>query len=224
MDFNSLLAYLTSLSHVFSPDIWALIDTYFKTILVFSHFGLATFALFSILQSDYVFLKNYNVALTEEHIDILEKIKHSTSWSLFWLCATGAMIVMYGVIRDPLFLTNQKLWVKIIVVCILTVNGFFVHWFSDRLRPTYTIAYLSGNMSNILCTLGAISSTSWVWACFLGVARLWNKGMSFELISFYYFASLIVAISVAQIFHAVVVHFSLQAMKHAQPIPHLNKP
>jgi len=215
MDFNSIITYVASFGHIFTPDMWLIIDQYFKTILVFSHFLLSAFALISILTSDYIFLKNYNVPLTKESMHHLESIKDTTLWSLFGLILTGTMIVIYGMVRDPAFMLNPKLYAKFMVVGILTLNGFFVHHYSDKLNENMIIAYIPGSLSKKLCYFGAISSTSWVWACFLGVARAWNKTMDWALISVYYFGTLVAALAAAQLFHNMVVHYSRKAVDHA---------
>jgi len=215
MDFNSIIIYIASFGHIFSPNVWTTIDQYFKTILVFSHFLLSAFALISILTSDYIFLKNYNIPLTEESMHHLESIKNTTFWSLFGLVLTGTMIVLYGMVRDPAFMLNPKLYAKFMVVAILTVNGFFVHHYSDKLNENMIIAYIPGDLSRKLCYFGAISSTSWFWACFLGVARAWNKTMDFSVISAYYFVTLGAAMVGAHLFHNMVVYFSKKAVAHA---------
>jgi hypothetical protein len=215
MDFNSILAYFASFGHVFSADMWLTIDQYFKTILVFSHFLLSAFALISILTSDYIFLKNYNIPLTKQSMKHLEDIKNTTLWTLFGLVLTGVMIVLYGMVRDPTFMINPKLYAKFMVVLILTLNGFFVHHYSDKLNEGMIIAYIPGSLSKKLCYFGAISSTSWLWACFLGVARAWNKTMDLALISVYYFGTLVAVMAAAQLFHNMVVHYSRKAVDHA---------
>jgi hypothetical protein len=210
-----LINYLASFGNIFSADVWLLIDQYFKTILVFSHFLLSAFVLISILSSDYIFLKNYNIPLTKQSMHHLESIKNTTLWTLFGLIFTGAMIIFYGMIRDPSFMMNPKLWAKLMVVSILTINGFFVHHYSEKLNENMIIAYIPGSLSLKLCYFGAISSTSWLWACFLGVARAWNKTMDFGLISIFYFATVFAAMAASHLFHNMVVHYSKKAVAHA---------
>ncbi len=96
--------------------------------------------------------------------------------ALLWL--SGAILVGIRVAADPNVWMNQKIWAKVIIVCILTVNGIAVH--------NIALGRLEGRESQKLFSLvrpyemlglsliAAISSVSWFVPFVLGVATEFN--------------------------------------------------
>jgi hypothetical protein len=91
---------------------------------------------------------------------------------LLILWATGIGFIVHYALFDPVKLTNGKIWAKLAIVMVLTVNGAFIHSFIlPRLRaqvgrtlfcgmtPTQKIAFQIS---------GAISVTSWYIPVVLG--------------------------------------------------------
>jgi hypothetical protein len=86
------------------------------------------------------------------------------------LAATGLCIVAIDTGFDPaIMLSKPKLMAKLSVVLVLLANGLVLHFyafptlFSKAARPVRT--------SFLLCVLGGVSSASWFYASFLGIAK-----------------------------------------------------
>ncbi len=176
-------------------------DLYFKTALVFAHFGLAAFCLVTVLATDLKVLKNYARPLSVALCEDIARAKHAVPRALLGLWISGLLIVAHGVATQPYYLSNDKLWFKLVVVVALSVNGLLVHRVGRVVQPGAILATLDERTALHLNLAGATSSTSWLWACFLGTARAWNGTLSFSTILLYYLTSLAFAMSVAVCIH-----------------------
>jgi hypothetical protein len=126
-------------------------------------------------------------------------------WLLLALWVTGVPMVMMIIGTDvSLLLGKPKLLAKLIVVGALTLNGVLLH--------LVAFAMVTGKRQNpnkvatIAATLGAVSTTSWLYASFLGVARIVTP--YFSLLDFVVLYLLVLAISVA--FAVLVVRHRLE--------------
>ena len=92
---------------------------------------------------------------------------------------TGLALVAIDMATAPApWLPSAKLQAKLIVVSVLTANGWGLHtWVFPRLW------HISGTLIERAllpaAALGAISSASWVYASFVGVARVVSPWLSF---------------------------------------------
>jgi hypothetical protein len=117
-------------------------------------------------------------------------------WLLLALWITGIPMVMMDVGTDvSLLLGKPKLLTKLMVVAVLTVNGALLHF--------VVFPLLSGNPRNpnraatIAATLGAVSTVSWFYAAFAGVARIVAPHFSLQDFLALYFLALSIAVSFA---------------------------
>lgn len=95
------------------------------------------------------------------------------------LAASGLAIVAIDTSLDPaIMLSKPKLMAKLSVILILLANGVALHFygFPALFRPTSHPA----RTATILCVLGAISSASWFYASFLGIAKPLTSILSYE--------------------------------------------
>ncbi|MBB3997056.1 hypothetical protein [Aureimonas pseudogalii] len=118
-----------------------------------------------------------------EHLEVGGRIV-LVGFALLW--ASGVALTWLAVLADPAFLTNPKIWAKVVVVTALTVNAFMLH---IRVLPTFSRSLgrsIDGRwrkrerVSFVAC--GAVSGASWVLAFALGVLREWNYAASFAAI------------------------------------------
>jgi hypothetical protein len=118
----------------------------------------------------------------------------SVKWLLLALWVTGVPMVMMDIGTDvSLLLDKPKLLAKLIVVGVLTLNGILLHLVAF---PMVTGKPKNPNKAaTIAALLGAISTTSWLYASFLGVARIVTP--YFSLLDFVVLYLLVLAISVA---------------------------
>src|SRR5712672_2197656 len=117
-------------------------------------------------------------------------------WLLLALWVTGVPMVMMEIGTDvSLLLGKPKLLAKVIVVGALTLNGILLH------RVAFPM--ITGKPKNpnkvaaIAVTLGAVSTTSWLYASFLGVARLVTPYFSLYDFVILYLLALAAAVSFA---------------------------
>ncbi|MDO5056810.1 MAG: hypothetical protein Q4E06_05680 [Lautropia sp.] len=155
--------------------------------LVFTHFVASAVALVTILQTDLFLLRRYTTALSRRDCRRIHQAKPMVTAALWVLWISGVLICLLGWLRDPAYLLNQKLMMKVLVVEILTLNGLFLHGFAFKfVKPGVVLSRQSPSSQRLLVFLGCLSSVSWSFACFLGLARPLNKLPNFyELLSFY---------------------------------------
>jgi hypothetical protein len=120
---------------------------------------------------------------------------------LLWLSGIGFLVHYY--FQNPVGLTNPKVWAKIAIVAILTINGFFIHKAAlpllkrnaggslfDNVPPSRKLAFL---------TAGAISATSWYVPLALGAVKEINYVVSAETILAGYAVILALAVACAMV-------------------------
>jgi hypothetical protein len=92
------------------------------------------------------------------------------TWLLLALWATGVPMIMMDIGTDvSLLLGNPKLLAKLMVVGVLTINGFLLHLVAF---PMVTGKPRNLNRAaTIAAILGAVSTTSWLYASFVGGSR-----------------------------------------------------
>ncbi|TJZ75549.1 hypothetical protein [Chitiniphilus eburneus] len=143
----------------------------------FSHLLAACFALVTILKADHRLWNWRHRALDESRRRYLGHTTHRVTQLLVLLWGTGLMLVVLGYSEHgTAYLANPKLWAKVSVVALLSVNGYLLHRVAFPLisvRLPLTGLPLQERLT--VAALGAVSMTSWVFAALLGVAREWNQ-------------------------------------------------
>jgi hypothetical protein len=152
-----------------------------KMLLVFAHLMLCVFALHRILSTDWKLLRSRIGAdeLNRAHREVLALLAG------LWL--TGVVLAGIDLGWDLSNLQHKpKLAAKLVCVVMLTVNGALLRlWCFPRLvsdRP------LARPEAMALMTCGAISSTSWVMAAFLGIARPMQSWTLWQCLLVYWLA------------------------------------
>ena len=99
--------------------------------------------------------------------------------SLVFLYATGIVLVTVGVAERPDYLANGKLQGKLVLVGVLTLNAFILHF---RTFPILALSLPVSEWSHRqwLTVAGSVSLSNslWFFCAFLGVARPWNFQVS----------------------------------------------
>jgi hypothetical protein len=103
--------------------------------------------------------------ISRENWHVVEFGAKMVSFGLFILWATGVAFILQYAFTDPVKLTNEKLWAKLVIVAVLTINGMFIHSvILPRLKARIGRPIFAG-MGNFARTAfvmaGAISATSW---------------------------------------------------------------
>ncbi|WP_377057915.1 hypothetical protein [Neisseria musculi] len=186
-------------------------EIYFKTALVFTHFILAGIVLTKVLHTDFLLLKNYTSPLDKDLIQQIKQAKQVALWGLLGLAATGIALVVYGILTSPGYLNNPKLWVKFICVGVLAANGFLVHRLARHVQEKTVLADFPYGLSVQISIVGAISSASWIFACWLGIARSWNRVLPFSEVLGHYGLVLLAAVCASML---VNIRFVQQRQYH----------
>jgi hypothetical protein len=170
-----------------------------KTLIVYAHLLAACVAVGILLIQDLALAKSKGNPLSATAIRDLTKSAEIMFIALVVLWISGLSLVLLGYLENPQqYLMNPKLWAKFTVVSVLTLNGIALHYFSfPRVISRRGLLGLP-TFEQILVTLtGALSSVSWLFACYLGIARPWNYTVDYSFVMFIYSGLLVGAFIVA---------------------------
>jgi hypothetical protein len=156
------------------------------------------FALVELLRFDLWILRNRNSTLTEQNLLRLNIARRTVTVALTVLWVTGLWLVIDGSLAADKYLANQKLWMKLFTVVLLTLNGVVMHRFGfSQMRPGCVLMRLPVRQQSVLLGMGVISSISWLFAAFLGIARLWNHTTGIGELTLIYLLLLVTGFIVA---------------------------
>lgn len=135
-----------------------------RLVLVYAHLLLCVFALHRVLVTDWRLLQD-----RVRHRE-MKRAHRQLVWLLAALWASGLAIVALDTgLHLVQLAARPKLLVKLLCVALLTLNGLLLRvWCFPRLSRR---ASLGGGEAAFLVVCGAFSTTSWLMAAFLGVAR-----------------------------------------------------
>lgn len=177
-----------------------------KTLLIYAHLLAACVSVGILLLQDLALAKTRGNPLPEKMVNDLRTAADIMFAALVILWISGLTLVIVGYLDNPQqYLMNPKLWAKFTVVSILTLNGLLLHYFSFPRVVSHTgLLGRSPLEQSLIAATGAISSTSWLFACFLGIARPWNYTAQYEFVMLVYAALVIGAVIVAcKIMHSL---------------------
>jgi hypothetical protein len=110
--------------------------------------------------------------VSAEHCQIVEFSSKVVTVGLALLWITGFGFLLHYGLFDPAKLGNQKIWAKMVIVGILTLNGVFIH---RSILPLVQANIgrglfegLSGRQRTLLLSSGVVSGTSWYVPLLLG--------------------------------------------------------
>ena len=120
--------------------------------------------------------------------------------ALLWLSGLGFLIIYSQ--TNPALLGNPKLWAKVAIVVVLTINGVYIHW---RVLPILQaqaglmlFENLLPHVRHAMLTAAAVSTVSWYVPFLLGMARELNFTAPTETFLAAYVAMLVLAWLVMQ--------------------------
>ncbi|MBF9234641.1 hypothetical protein [Microvirga alba] len=110
--------------------------------------------------------------VTNEYCHVIEFSSKVVTIGLTILWLTGLGFLIHYALFDPIKLTNEKVWAKIAIVGVLTLNGMFIHrTVLPFVRSRIGNALFDGllpRQRSVLFASGAISATSWYVPLVLG--------------------------------------------------------
>ncbi len=119
----------------------------------------------------------------------------SVGIALLWLSGVGFLLVY--ALESPEKLQNPKLWAKVTVVAVLTLNGLVIHALvlpgvlRDVSRPM--LDGISGARTGVFLVSGAVSGVSWYTAFALGLMRELNGTVAYGLLIGLWIAGMVAA-------------------------------
>jgi hypothetical protein len=132
----------------------------------------------AILADATIFLRGVIRPVSAYTLHQAKALSHIVTLGLVILWTSGAGLIWVNLIDKPEYLTNQKLWAKIFIVAMLTINGVLVHKLvlpflrrsiGSRLFESVNAKQIAG-----MTLLGSISLVSWVVPFVLGKASELN--------------------------------------------------
>lgn len=162
-----------------------------QQLVLLGHLMLFAIAIAAVIRADFHLLTSKvldNAAL----LDTADKLRSL----LIGLWVTGVALVLMNTGWNVLsILDNPKVMAKILVVLALTVNGIALHEVAFALlrNPPRNIE----RSAAICAVLGGISTATWIFASFVGSARIIAPFMTLQGFMLLYAAALLVAISAA---------------------------
>lgn len=135
-----------------------------RLLCLYAHLIACCFAICYVLSADLKILKG-TLSRSE-----MELTAHRMSQLLLALWATGVPMVLIDLGGDlTLLFSKPKLVTKITCVGVLSLNALVLHRFAfPQLMSGESLS--SRNWNLIMCA-GAVSTTSWMFAAFLGIAK-----------------------------------------------------
>ena len=162
-----------------------------QQMLLYGHIIAFALALATVIKEDVHLLRAKRI-----DSDSLHATAKLVKWLLLALWVTGGPMVMMDIGTDvSLLLDKPKLITKLIVVGALTLNGILLHFVAF---PMITGKPQNPNKAaTIAATLGAVSTTSWLYASFVAASRIVAPYFSLHVFVMLYLLALAIAVSFA---------------------------
>jgi uncharacterized membrane protein len=162
-----------------------------KTMLVYVHLLSLAGAIGSMLIAESLIFFRHR-EFSRDSYDTIHLASRTVAVSLLLLWLTGAGLVLVGYLGDPSYIQNQKIWAKVSIVLLMSINGVYIQKaFLPRLADLASggqfirTAVESARMRFAF----AASLAGWLITPFYGAAKFLNHGFSFgELYGLYLFA------------------------------------
>lgn len=165
-----------------------------RAVMTVGHLLAFALALSAVLRGDWMILRGPRIDRAA-----LALISRTVVLSLVALALTGFAIIALDFGLDAEKLAHSpKLWAKLTVVGVLVLNGVVLH---HRVFPALMRASLQGRAAPVfVCALGAVSTTSWLFATFLGIAAPLTPALGYTGFMAIYVLLLLASITFAMVF------------------------
>jgi hypothetical protein len=160
---------------------------FFRLAVVYGHLIACSVAIGSIFVSDLGLVRQLIAGnpLRGQEPKHLQDLQRTVTVALFALWISGALLVAIDVAGKGMsYFDNPKLQAKIIIVCLLTLNGILLHnTVLPLMKKAKSLLSLSWNQSAFAIFTGTFSAASWFYAALLGVGRplSWKYSLSLLL-------------------------------------------
>ncbi|WP_371858106.1 hypothetical protein [Pseudomonas jinjuensis] len=158
--------------------------------IVYAHLIACCVAIGLVLTSDLAMIKQLVRGDNNSHDDKnhLDSLKKTVLLALAVLWATGIGIISLDyLVKGSEYFLNPKLQAKILIVVLLTINGFLLHSLvMPAMSKAGSLLKLEVNTRTLTVFSGVVSGVSWFYAAMLGIARPLNWKYSLGEIMFAY--------------------------------------
>lgn len=136
-------------------------------------------ALGGAIAADLLFVfRGFFTKITRQTIDTGHYLATIVSTGLVVVWLTGIAIAFEIYLNNPQFVYNEKFWVKVFIVVVLTVNASLIHGVIFPKLENQVGKRLFDDLllqeRFIFAFAGSISATSWMYATVLGLAKELN--------------------------------------------------
>lgn len=166
-----------------------------KTILVYFHLLSLAAAIGSMLIAESLLFFRHR-EFSRDSYDTVHFASHTVAVSLLVLWLTGIALVAVGYTDDPSYILNQKIWAKVSIVLIMSINGIYIQ---RRLLPRLAELARGGQFIRTAAESArmrfafAASLAGWLITPFYGAAKFLNHGYIYaELYGLYLLAVLMI--------------------------------
>ncbi|QCB48192.1 hypothetical protein [Hydrogenophaga sp. PAMC20947] len=148
---------------------------FFRLTIVYGHLIACSVAIGAILVSDFAAVRQLvsGDPYRGEDPKHLQSLQKTVTLALVALWISGAVLVAIDVAGKGMgYFDNPKLQAKIIIVCVLTLNGILLHnTVLPLMMKAKSLLNLSWGQRAVALFTGTFSATSWFYAALLGVGR-----------------------------------------------------
>jgi hypothetical protein len=168
--------------------------------------------------ADYLVLRGAVLRpVTPDLVRTARQLGRLVSLGLLGLWVTGAALVLEMHLMGKPILVNEKLWAKVAIVCLLTLNALAIHGLVlPRLEAQTGRRFFEGLVARhrvMAVAAGAISLTSWIFPLVLGCAREWNGVVPYGVILAGYVSTLAIVAATG-----LVLFLDWKAMARGWPV------
>ncbi len=187
-----------------------------KTVLVYFHLLSLAAAIGSALIAEYLIFSRHR-QFSRDSYDTVIFASRTATVSLLLLWLTGIGLVIVGYLGDPQYIANQKIWAKVSIVLLMSINGVYIHrWllprFADVARGGLLIRTAAESVRMRL--VFATSSAGWLITAFYGAAKFLNEGYYYgELYGLY-----LAAVMMIFVFSCLVPDHWINHVHDADPV------
>lgn len=178
------------------------------TFLKIMHLIGLTAGLGGALYSDFLMItKGVFRRLNKQTLAEVKRLSSIVTYGLLLLWVSGAALAYEISLTKPEFLTNEKFWAKMVIVAVLTLNGFFVHYVvlneAKRSIGKRLLIDSSIPMLVIMAISGSVSFVSWMTPFILGKAPEFSYVVPLENILTLWVFAILVSLAGVLIFVAI---------------------
>ena len=175
-----------------------------KSLIMFMHLSGLAFGVGGAWILDLYILRKMHASLvTKEHVQIITFVSKVVIIGLILLWLSGTLFLIFYSLVEPELLRNPKIWAKVVIVIVLTINGYFLHKVVLPVISSNQGALLISKINlkemNVFMLTGCVSFVTWPFVMILGTFASLNFAFSFFAIIAFYLLTLTLSVAVASI-------------------------